>query len=61
MRPQSHRHHVIKGVTIVPAHEIEPYIAVGWRLTDEPSCGGARMLPLPAPSRPIEFSEDQAV
>jgi hypothetical protein len=47
MRPQSHQHHVIKGVTIVPVHEIGPYIAVGWRLTDEPSCGGARMVPLP--------------
>ena len=47
MRPQSHQHHVIKDVTIVPAHEIGPYIAAGWRLTDEPSCEAARMLPLP--------------
>jgi len=48
MRPQYHQRHAIKGATIVPAHEIEPYIALGWRLTDEPSCGAARIvLPLP--------------
>jgi len=29
---------------IMPASEVETYLANGWRLTDEPDCSGARML-----------------
>jgi hypothetical protein len=33
------------GSIIVPDHEIEFYLANAWRLSDEPSCGGARVVP----------------
>ena len=29
----------------VPVHEVECYLANGWRLTDEPHCSGAQMVP----------------
>jgi hypothetical protein len=29
----------------VPAHEVQTYILNGWRLTDEPHCSGAQMVP----------------
>ncbi|MBS0245502.1 MAG: hypothetical protein JSR61_02700 [Proteobacteria bacterium] len=34
-----------RGSILVPAGEIEIYLINGWRLTDEPGCDGARMLP----------------
>lgn len=34
-----------RGSILVPAGEIEIYLLNGWRLTDEPGCDGARMLP----------------
>jgi hypothetical protein len=30
---------------IVPDHVVEIYVMNGWRLTDEPCCGGARVTP----------------
>lgn len=30
---------------IVPDHHVEIYLLNGWRLSDEPCCGGARMVP----------------
>ena len=30
---------------IVPMQEIEMYLAMGWKLADEPHCSGAPMLP----------------
>ena len=42
-------------VAVVPAHSVETYLAIGWRLTDEPHCSGARMLPPKIPlSQPGE-------
>lgn len=31
---------------IVPSHEIDSFMANGWRLGDEPGCGTARMFPV---------------
>jgi hypothetical protein len=31
---------------IVPSHEIDSFMANGWRLGDEPGCGVARMFPV---------------
>lgn len=36
-----------RGV-IVPSHEIEIFLLNGWKLTDEPHCSCARMLPPPS-------------
>lgn len=62
MRPQSHQRHAIRRGIIVPAGEIEIYLANGWTLADEPNCSGARMLPLAALSNfhRIDLSEAQA-
>jgi hypothetical protein len=30
---------------VVPDHEAEVFLANGWRLTDAPCCGGARIVP----------------
>ena len=48
MRSQYHHRHAIKRGIIVPAGEIEIYLANGWHLADEPNYSGARMLPLAA-------------
>jgi hypothetical protein len=29
---------------ILPLHEIETFLAIGWQLGDNPSCGAARMF-----------------
>lgn len=29
----------------VPVHEVQTYLINGWRLTDEPHCSGAQMVP----------------
>jgi hypothetical protein len=44
MRLQSHHHHAIARGIIVPASEIETFLACGFRLGDEPGCGIARMF-----------------
>ena len=31
---------------IVPSHEIQNFLAIGWCLGDEPGCGTARMFPV---------------
>jgi hypothetical protein len=38
------------SAVIMPASEVETYLANGWRLTDAPDCSGARMLPPKIPS-----------
>ena len=30
---------------VVPAHEVESFLHCGWRLADEPGCGGVKLLP----------------
>lgn len=30
---------------VVPTQNLESYLAIGWRLADEPHCSGARMVP----------------
>jgi hypothetical protein len=48
---------------IVPAGEIEIYLACGWMLADEPGCIGARILPPPCFTRnsPLESSKNHRV
>ena len=31
---------------LVPSHEIDSYLALGWRLGDEPGCETARLYPV---------------
>jgi len=44
MRPQSNSRGARRGL-IIPSHDVELYVLLGWTLTDEPGCSGARMLP----------------
>jgi hypothetical protein len=38
--------HVMQTIAVrVNAAEVESLLLMGWRLTDEPDCSGARMLP----------------
>jgi hypothetical protein len=46
MRSQSHQRHAIERGMIVPVHNIDIFLANGWRLGDEPGCGTARMFPV---------------
>jgi hypothetical protein len=44
MRVQiNHTRSIDRGM-IVPTAEIEAFLALGWRLADEPTCGGARIV-----------------
>jgi hypothetical protein len=48
--------HSLKGADawrglLVPAHEVELRLMLGWRLCDEPGCGNARMIPPASPTR----------
>jgi hypothetical protein len=46
MRPKSQYGRLGARGLIVPSHEVENFLANGWRLSDEPSCGIARMFPV---------------
>ena len=43
MRPHSYQIQALDRGMIMPAHNIEIYSALGFRLVDEPGCGLARM------------------
>ena len=47
-----------RGIPI-PNQEVALYLALGWVLTDEPSCGYARMMPPPC-RHPHEAAEGRA-
>jgi hypothetical protein len=44
MRAQVHHTRSIDRGMIVPTAEIEAFLSLGWRLADEPTCGGARIV-----------------
>jgi hypothetical protein len=51
MRLQSHQRHTLERGMIVPVHNIDIFLANGWRLGDEPGCGTARMFPVASVNR----------